>query len=160
VVRGIGRGRAPGRRLRAAVPGDEGELAAAVWIAAVVYCAVLAAATTAVALAISARSDLSAGFVILGVFVVALAAGFGSVVGAVAGVPLGLLVAFGRRRLGVRAVAVCIPVVAMLVTASVISGWFGLRSPAAIGIEALFTLPAALLIARRYEHLARERALH
>ena len=147
-------------RPRAALRDDEGELAAAVWIAAVVYCAILAAASAAVALTIGAVSDLSAGFVVFGVFVVVLAAAFGTVVGAVAGVPLGLVVAFGQRRFGVRAVAAFIPIVAMLVTAAVISGWFGLRSPAAVGLEALFTLPAALLIARRYEHLARERPLH
>jgi hypothetical protein len=160
VVSGIGWGRLPRRRLRAALRDDEGELAAAVWIAAVVYCAILAAATAAVALTIGAVSDLSAGFVIFGVFFVVLAAAFGTVVGAVAGVPLGLLVAFGQRRLGIRVVATCIPIVAMLLTAAVISGWFGLRSPAAVALETLFTLPAALLIARRYEHLARERPVH
>jgi len=159
-VSGTGRSRPPRRRLRAALRDDEGELAAAVWIAAVVYCAILAAASAGIALTIGAVSDLSAGFLIFGVFFVVLAAAFGTVVGAVAGVPLGLLVAFGQRRLGVRAVAACIPVVAMLLTAAVISGGFGLRSPGAVGLEALFTLPAALLIARRYEHLARERPLH
>ena len=157
---GIGRGRLPRRRLRAALRDDEGELAAAVWIAAVVYCAILAAPSAGIALTVGAVSDLSAGFVIFGVFFVVLAAAFGTVVGAVAGVPLGLLVAFGQRRLGVRAVAAFIPVVAMLLSAAVISGWFGLRSPGAVGLEALFTLPAALLIARRYDHLARERPLH
>jgi hypothetical protein len=159
-VSGIGRSRLPWSRLRAALRDDEGELAAAVWIAAVVYCAILAAASAAVALTIGAVSDLSAGFVVFGVFFVVLAAAFGTVVGAVAGVPLGLVVAFGQRRFGVRAVATFIPIVAMLLTAAVISGWFGLRSGAAVGLEALFTLPAALLIARRYEHLARERPLH
>ena len=112
--------RLPRRRLRAALRDEEGELAAAVWIAAVVYCAILAAASAGIALTIGAVSDLSAGFVIFGVFFVVLAAAFGTVVGAVAGVPLGLLVAFGQRRLGVRAVAAFIPVVAMLLTAAVI----------------------------------------
>jgi hypothetical protein len=139
---------------------DESELAAAVWIATVVYCAILAAVAAAVTIAFGSRSDLSAGFVVFGVFVVVIAAGFGTVVGAVAGVPLALLVVFGQRRLGVRGVATFIPLVAMLTCAAVISGWFRLRSLGALGLEALFTLPAALLIARRYERLARGRPLH
>ena len=139
---------------------DESELAAAVWIATVVYCAVLAAAVAAVTIAFGSDSDLSAAFVVFGVFVVVIAAGFGTVVGAVAGVPLALLVVFGQRRLGVRGVATFIPLVAMLTCAAVISGWFRLRSLGAVGLEAIFTLPAALLIARRYERLARGRPLH
>jgi len=160
VVWGIGRGRGPRRRLAELVRDDESELAAAVWIASVVYCAVLAAAAAAVTITFGTRADLSVGFVVFGVYAVVIAAGFGSVAGAVAGVPLGLLVALGQRRLGVRGVAAFIPLVAMLTCAAVISGLFRVRSLGGVGLEALFTLPAALLIARRYERLARGRPLH
>jgi predicted DNA repair protein MutK len=50
--------------------------------------------------------------------------------------------------------------VSLLMTAVVVYGWFGTRSRVAIGTAALLTLLGAILIARRYERLARERPLH
>jgi hypothetical protein len=140
---------------------DRDELAGAVWIAAVAYCAVLAAAGMAVTIAAAAHADgsFSAWWIVFGVMLVGVSAAFGVVIGAVLGVPLGLLVTFFHRRLGVRGVSILIPIVTILVTEAIFV-LIGVRSVTALAVVAFLSLVGALMIDRHYQRAARKYPVH
>ena len=137
-------------------PDDRSSLAAAVWMSTTAYCAALAAG----AMLISLVSEFELGVLLWGVVFVGAAAVVGWVVGAVVGIPLALVVTFGHDLLGRRVVAVLIPLVALGLTALVLLVLIGVRSPIAIAIAAFLTLLGGVLIAGRYERLARVPRVH
>jgi len=53
-----------------------------------------------------------------------------------------------------------LPLVALLLTTGVVYVWFGTRSRAALAVAVFLTLVGGVVIAGRYEHLARSRPLH
>ncbi len=134
-------------------------LAAAVWMTTGAYCAALAAGAMLTGVIIQV-SDFDAGDAVWSIVFIGSAAVIGGVVGAIVGVPLGLVVTLAHGRLRTRAVAVVLSLVALIMTGVVVYGWFGTRSRVAIGVAAFLTLLGGILIARRYERLARERPLH
>jgi len=135
-------------------------LAAAVWMTTGAYCAALAAVAMLTGVIVQLVSDFEAADAVWSIVFIGSAAVVGWVVGVIVGLPLGLVVTLAHGRLRTRAVAVVLSLVALLMTAVVVYGWFGTRSRVAIGIAALLTLLGAILVARRYERLARERPLH
>jgi hypothetical protein len=139
-------------------------LAAAVWMTTGAYCAAIAAAAMLTSVIVQMITDFNVsnaiGSAIWSIVFIGSAAVVGWVVGAIVGVPLGLVVTVAHGRLGTRAVAVLLSLVALLMTAVVVYGWLGTRSQVAIGIAAFLALVGGLVIGRRYERLARERPLH
>jgi hypothetical protein len=139
-------------------------LAAAVWMTTGAYCAAIAAAAMLASLIVEMVTDFDVGnaigSVIWSIVFIGSAAVVGWVVGAIVGVPLGLVVTVAHGRLGTRAVAVLLSLVALLMTVVVVYGWLGTRSHVAIGVAAFLALIGGLVIGRRYERLARERPLH
>jgi hypothetical protein len=128
------------------------------------YCAALAAAAMLASVIVQMVTDFSVsdaiGSALSSIVFIGSAAVVGWVVGAIAGVPLGLVVTVAHGRLGTRTVAVLLSLAALLMTAVVVYGWLGTRSQVAIGIAAFLALVGGLVIGRRYERLARERPLH
>jgi hypothetical protein len=139
---------------------DRSSLAAAVWMSTVAYCAGLAAAAMLTSLVIQLASDFNAGFAVWSVVFIGTAAIVGWVIGAIVGIPLGLVVTLGHDLLGRRAIAVLLPLVALGMTALVVYGWIGVRSPVAMATAASLTLLGGVLIAARYERLARGPRVH
>jgi hypothetical protein len=128
------------------------------------YCAALAALAMLTSLVVQLVTDFDAGnaigSIVWSIVFIGSAAVVGWVVGAILGVPLGLVVTLAHGRLATRAVAVMLSLVALLVTTAVVYGWFGTRSHVAIGLAAFLALLGGVVVGRRYERLARGRPLH
>jgi hypothetical protein len=141
-----------------------GSLATAVWMTTGAYCAALAALAMLTSLVVQLVTDFDTGnaigSIVWSIVFIGSAAVVGWVVGAIVGVPLGLVVTIAHGRLGTRAVAVVLSIVALLMTTAVVYGWFGTRSDVAIGIAAFLALLGGVVVGRRYERLARGRPLH
>jgi hypothetical protein len=134
-------------------------LAARVWMSTVVFGAALASIAMTVSLVVQLHTNFSWGFVPWAPVLIGSAAVVGWVAGAVIGIPLGVFVTFAHRSLGVRAVTILLPLLALLISGGALYG-FHVRSPLALAIAAFLTVAGGVFVSTRYRQLALASRVH